>query len=87
MRAQTADRVSDAAAHSASVSLHDEVRTIESLLRGMSYPLDEESALKLVYMAIDEASKKWTQPIPKWREPLNHFAIIFEDRLPNLGGN
>jgi hypothetical protein len=45
------------------------------------YP-NEESALKLVYLAIHEASKKWTLPIPKWREALNHFAIIFENRLP-----
>lgn len=43
------------------------------------YP-NEESALNLVYLAIHEASKKWTLPIPKWREALNHFAIIFEDR-------
>ena len=45
------------------------------------YP-NEESALKLVYLAIHEASKKWTLPIPKWREALTHFAIIFENRLP-----
>ena len=33
-------------------------------------------------MAIREASKKWTKPIPKWKDALNHFAILFEDRLP-----
>ena len=49
------------------------------------YP-NEESALKLVYLAIHEASKKWTMPIPKWRGALNHFAIIFEDRLPARPG-
>jgi len=21
-------------------------------------------------------------PIPKWKEALNHFAILFEDRMP-----
>jgi len=34
------------------------------------YP-NEESALKFVYMAIREASKKWTLPIPSWREALS----------------
>ena len=29
-----------------------------------------------------EASKKWTKPIPKWKDARNHFAILFEDRLP-----
>jgi transposase-like protein len=47
------------------------------------YP-NEESALKLVYMAIHEASKKWTKPIRHWKQALNHFAIMFEDRVPDL---
>jgi transposase-like protein len=33
-------------------------------------------------MAIHEAAKKWTIPIPKWKEALNHFAIMFENRMP-----
>ena len=45
------------------------------------YP-NEESALKIVYMAIREASRKWTMPIRKWKEALNHFAILFDGRLP-----
>jgi putative transposase len=45
------------------------------------YP-NEESAIKIVYMAIREASRKWTMPIRKWKEALNHFAILFEGRMP-----
>lgn len=45
------------------------------------YP-NEDPALKIVYMAIREASHKWTMPIRKWKEALNHFAILFEGRLP-----
>ena len=45
------------------------------------YP-NEESALKIVYMAIREAAKKWTMPIRNWKEALNHFAILYEGRLP-----
>jgi transposase-like protein len=45
------------------------------------YP-NAESALKLVYLAIHEASKKWTMPIVGWKAALNHFAIVFEGRLP-----
>jgi putative transposase len=40
------------------------------------------SAVKLVYLAINEASKKWTMPIVGWKQALNHFAILFEGRLP-----
>jgi putative transposase len=67
------------------------IESVNSVIRKFTrnrkqYP-NEESALKLVYLAIHEASKKWTLPIPKWREALNHFAIIFEDRLPAQARN
>jgi transposase-like protein len=44
-----------------------------------TYP-NEESTLKTVYMAIHEASKKWTVPIRPWKQALNHFAILHEGR-------
>jgi putative transposase len=45
------------------------------------YP-SAESAVKLIYLAINEASKRWTMPIVGWKQALNHFAILFEGRLP-----
>jgi len=50
------------------------------------YP-NAESALKLVYLAIHEASKKWTMPIVGWKAALNHFAILFEGRMPTSVGD
>ena len=44
------------------------------------FPSDD-SARKVVYLAIQEASKKWTMPIRNWKEALNRFMIEFEDRL------
>ena len=62
------------------------IESVNSVIRKFTrnrkqYP-NRDSALKLIYMAIHEASKKWTMPIPKWKEALNHFAIMFEDRMP-----
>ena len=34
--------------------------------------------------AIGEASKRWTMPIVGWKQALNHFAILFEGRMPEL---
>ena len=34
-----------------------------------------------VYLAIMDASKKWTMPIRNWKRALNRFIIEFEDRL------
>lgn len=45
------------------------------------YP-NEDSALKIIYMAIREASRKWTMPIFHWKPALNHFAVLFEGRMP-----
>ena len=44
------------------------------------FPSDE-SAKKVVYLAIQEASTKWTMPIRNWKAALNRFMIEFEDRL------
>jgi len=45
-----------------------------------AFPTDE-SAKKVVYLAVRQASEKWTMPIRNWKEALNRFTILFEDRL------
>jgi putative transposase len=67
------------------------IESVNSVIRKFTrnrkqYP-NAESALKLVYLAIHEASKRWTMPIRGWKAALNHFAIVFENRLPNTGKN
>ncbi len=44
------------------------------------FPTDD-SAKKVVYLAIRQASEKWTMPIRNWKAALNRFMIMFEDRL------
>jgi transposase-like protein len=44
------------------------------------FPTDQ-SALKVAYLAIQEASKKWTMPIRHWKLALNRFSIEFGDRV------
>ena len=44
------------------------------------FPTDD-SAKKVIYLAIREAAKKWTMPIRNWKLALNRFMIEFEDRL------
>ncbi len=44
------------------------------------FPTDE-SALKVAFLAIQQASKKWTMPIQNWKPALNRFIIEFGDRL------
>lgn len=44
------------------------------------FPSDE-SALKVVFLAIQNAAKKWTMPIHNWKAALNRFIIEFGDRV------
>ena len=63
--------------------------TIESLNMSLrkvtknrgSFPNDE-SMLKLLYLALNNIAKKWTMPIRDWKAALNRFFILFGDRMP-----
>lgn len=47
------------------------------------FPTDD-SAKKVVFLAVQDASKKWTMPIRNWKLALNRFMIEFEDRLSDF---
>ena len=59
-------------------SLNSVVR--KAIKKRKLFPTDD-SAKKVVYLAIEAASKKWTMPIRNWKVALNRFMIEFEDRL------
>lgn len=63
------------AVESLNMSLRKVIKT-----RG-SFP-NEEAALKLLYLGLERAAKKWTRPVLDWKAALNRFAILYEDRLP-----
>jgi putative transposase len=63
------------AVESLNMSLRKVIKT-----RG-SFPT-EEAALKLLFLGLERASKKWTRPVQDWKAALNRFAILYEDRLP-----
>jgi len=45
-----------------------------------SFPNDE-AVSKLLYLALRNIAKKWTMPVHAWKDALNRFAIIYENRL------
>jgi len=44
-----------------------------------SFP-NEESALKLLFLALRNVSRRWN-PSHDWRETLNHFMLVYGDRI------
>lgn len=45
------------------------------------FPSDE-AVSKLLYLALNNASKKWTMPIQNWKQAMQQFAIMFDGRVP-----
>ena len=46
----------------------------------LSFPTDE-AVMKSVYLAVREATKKWSMPIRNWGIVLNQFLTIYEKRV------
>ncbi len=42
----------------------------------------DNSALKVIWLAVQAASKKWTMPLHHWNVALNRFMIEYQGRLP-----
>ena len=46
----------------------------------LSFPTDD-AVKKSVYLALREATKKWTMPIRDWGIILNQFLNLYQDRI------
>jgi putative transposase len=55
--------------------------TLRKVIKNKRVFNDDESALKQLYLAMNNISKKWTMPIRDWKSALGYFAIQFEDRM------
>jgi putative transposase len=61
------------------------IESIQSQLRRVTrqrgaFPTPE-SVKKVLFLAIDRISERWSRPIKDWVAALNHFSIVFEDRI------
>ncbi|WP_083761409.1 hypothetical protein [Nitrosococcus halophilus] len=41
-----------------------------------------DEARGIAYLALNNITKKWTQPIRDWKAALNQFVILFAERMP-----
>jgi putative transposase len=42
----------------------------------------EGAAFKVLYLALERVSRKWTMPLPEWKRALQQFALLFGERVP-----
>lgn len=57
-------------------------RQLRKVLKTRGALPSDEAVLKLLYLALERISRKWTRPIANWQAALNRFAIEFEGRVP-----
>ena len=55
--------------------------TLRKIIKNRSSFPNDESALKILYLALKNIRKKWTMPIRDWGAAINQFAIKFEGRV------
>jgi transposase-like protein len=55
--------------------------TLRKVIKNKRVFPSDEAVFKLLYLAIDRISKKWTMPIHNWKPAMNRFMIEFTDRL------
>lgn len=42
---------------------------------------NDDSAFKIIFLAIEQASRKWSMPLREWTPAMNRFAIEYEGRF------
>lgn len=55
--------------------------TLRKVIKNKRVFPSDEAVFKLLFLAIDRISKKWTMPIHNWKPAMNRFMIEFTDRL------
>jgi transposase-like protein len=64
------------------------VESVNSMIRKATHARktfpNDQSAMKVIYLAIENASKKWSMPLRDWKPAINQFMIMYQDRMPNF---
>jgi transposase-like protein len=56
---------------------------LRKVTKNRSTFVNDDAIFKILYLAIRNASEKWTMPVKEWGSALNQFAIIFgKERVP-----
>jgi putative transposase len=56
--------------------------SLRKITRNKSSFPDDDSIYKVMFLAIRNASQRWTMPIRQWGLARNQFVILFGDRVP-----
>ena len=57
-------------------------RQLRKIIKTRGHFPTEDAAMKLLWLALRNAEKKWTYPIKEWPRALHQFAIYFPGQIP-----
>lgn len=57
-------------------------RSIRKVIKTKGSFPNDDAIMKILYLALENISKKWTMPIRNWKSAMSQFAIKFEERFP-----
>lgn len=57
-------------------------RQLRKVIKNRGHFPTEDAAIKLLWLALIRAEKKWTYPIKEWQRALHQFAIYFPGKVP-----
>ena len=57
-------------------------RQIRKVIKTKGLFPNDQAALKLIFLALHNAAKKWTMPIRDWKQALAQFSILFHEHFP-----
>ncbi|MCK4866730.1 MAG: IS256 family transposase [Alphaproteobacteria bacterium] len=57
--------------------------SLRKIIKNRGHFPSDDAATKLLYLALRNAAKKWTMPPIFWKQAMNQFAILFQDRFPS----
>lgn len=56
--------------------------SLRKILKGRSAFPNDDAVYRLIFLGLENATRKWTMPIKSWKAALQQLAILFEDRIP-----
>ena len=60
--------------------------SLRKIIKNRGHFPSDDAATKLLYLALRNAAKKWTMPARTWKQALNQFAVLFQNRFPSSMG-
>ena len=54
---------------------------LRKILKARGQFPNDEAATKLIWLVLRNITKKWERAAPTWRQAMNQFAILYEDRF------